>query len=236
MRISELSEQADLPVGTVKFYLRSGLLHQGQLVSATQAEYDETHLERLRLIRALLEVGHLTHAEIQGILDALAKPPGQMVEALVQVYDAAAKAARYDETDLTPALAAVRALGWSIDPESPHLAWLARAISALESIGLPPSGERMQVYGAAALLAAENDIDWVMDADPDRTVLRAIGSSVLWGSVLGALRVLAAEDVSRRQFGEMTMALRNLGAEPGQFQQTPEDPDDEPEASIPVAD
>ncbi len=223
MRISELSEKAGLPVGTVKFYLRSGLLHQGQLVSATQAEYDESHLERLRLVRALLEVGHLSHAEIQGILEALEKPPSQLVEALVQVYDAAAKASRYDETDLTAALSTVKDLGWSIDPESPHLAWLARAISALESIGLPPTHERMQVYGAAALLAAEDDIDWVMDADSDRTVLHAIGSSVLWGSVLGALRVLAGEEVSRRQFGEMTMALRNLGAHEGEIGAPPHD-------------
>lgn len=214
MRISELSEKADLPVGTVKFYLRSGLLHQGQLINATQAEYGESHLERLRLIRALLEVGHLTHAEIHGVLDALSKPREQFVEALVQVYDAAAKSGSFEQTDLSPALAAVASLGWSIDPESPHLAWLARAIRALETLGLPPSAERMQTYGKAAQLAAEDDVDWVLGADPDRSVLTAIGSSVLWGSVLGALRVLAAEDVSRRRFGEMSTMLRHLDAGP----------------------
>ncbi len=211
MRISELSEKADLPVGTVKFYLRSGLLHQGQLVSATQAEYDESHLDRLRLIRALLEVGHLSHAEIQGVLDAMARPPEQLVEALVQTYDAAARSHRSEPTDLTPALAAVEQLGWSIDPDSPHLAWLARAIDALTGIGLAPTGQRMALYGEAALLVAEDDVNWVLGAEPADTVLTAIGSTVLWGSVLGALRVLAGEEVSRRQFGQMTMALRNLG-------------------------
>ena len=34
MRISKLSELAGLPVGTVKFYLRTGLLHPGRATSA----------------------------------------------------------------------------------------------------------------------------------------------------------------------------------------------------------
>lgn len=215
MRISELSEKTDLPVGTVKFYLRSGLLHQGQLVSATQAEYDVSHLDRLRLIRALLEVGHLTHAEIQGVLDAMSKPPEQLVEALVQAYDAAAKSHRHDAKDLTPAIAAVERLGWSIDPESPHLAWLARALDALNSIGLASTEQRIALYGQAALLVAEDDVNWVLGAEPDQTVLTAIGSTVLWGSVLGALRVLAGEEVSRRQFGQTTMGLRHLDSTGG---------------------
>src|SRR3546814_16121295 len=48
MRISKLSERACLPVGTVKFYLRSGLLHPGLATSATPARSDPSHLDRLR--------------------------------------------------------------------------------------------------------------------------------------------------------------------------------------------
>ena len=54
MRISALAAEAGLPVATVKFYLREGLLHPGTATSATQAAYDAGHLQRLRLVRALL--------------------------------------------------------------------------------------------------------------------------------------------------------------------------------------
>ena len=37
MRISQLSGEAGIPVATIKYYLREGLLHDGLLTSATQA-------------------------------------------------------------------------------------------------------------------------------------------------------------------------------------------------------
>src|SRR5690606_4799309 len=39
--------------------------------SATRAEYDQSHLRRLRLIRALLEVGRLPVATIRKIIEAV---------------------------------------------------------------------------------------------------------------------------------------------------------------------
>ncbi|MFD0479411.1 MerR family transcriptional regulator [Nonomuraea thailandensis] len=57
MRISELSARSGVAIPTIKYYLREGMLHQGEQTAATRAEYDETHLRRLRLIRALLDVG-----------------------------------------------------------------------------------------------------------------------------------------------------------------------------------
>ncbi|GMA88788.1 hypothetical protein GCM10025868_40380 [Angustibacter aerolatus] len=46
-----------MPVATVKYYLREGLLPPGTPTSRTQAQYDEEHVRRLRLVRALLDVG-----------------------------------------------------------------------------------------------------------------------------------------------------------------------------------
>ena len=40
MRISALSEATGVPVPTLKFYLREGLLHPGEATSRTRAEYD----------------------------------------------------------------------------------------------------------------------------------------------------------------------------------------------------
>ena len=42
--------------------------------SATQAQYNDSHVDRLRLIRALLEVGHQPLADIQRVVDAIDLP------------------------------------------------------------------------------------------------------------------------------------------------------------------
>ena len=55
MRISELSSQTGVPVATIKFYLREKLLQEGIRTSATQAQYNESHVARLRLIRPQYE-------------------------------------------------------------------------------------------------------------------------------------------------------------------------------------
>jgi DNA-binding transcriptional MerR regulator len=59
MKIGELCERSGVPLSSVKFYLREGLLPAGVATARNQADYGESHLERLALIRALREVGRL---------------------------------------------------------------------------------------------------------------------------------------------------------------------------------
>ena len=68
MRISELSARSGITVPTIKFYLRDGLLAPGSPRAVNQADYGEPHLHRLRLIRALSEIGGLRLREIRGVL------------------------------------------------------------------------------------------------------------------------------------------------------------------------
>ncbi|HET7822095.1 MAG TPA: MerR family transcriptional regulator, partial [Ornithinibacter sp.] len=49
MRISELSQASGVPLPTVKYYLREGLLMPGEATSRTRAEYGPAHVERVRL-------------------------------------------------------------------------------------------------------------------------------------------------------------------------------------------
>ena len=71
MRISALAAAAGLPVATVKFYLREGLLHPGVATSATQANYDDSHVRRLRLIRALTGPVGLSVPQLAGGLPGM---------------------------------------------------------------------------------------------------------------------------------------------------------------------
>ena len=60
---------------TLKYYLREGLLMPGRATSRTRAEYGPEHLERLRLVRALVEHGGVGIAGVRSVLGALAAPP-----------------------------------------------------------------------------------------------------------------------------------------------------------------
>ncbi len=82
MRISELSKSSGVPVATIKFYLREGLLHDGRHTSATQASYDDSHVGRLRMARALVGVGGMSLARVKAIIAVIDDPPATMHELL----------------------------------------------------------------------------------------------------------------------------------------------------------
>ncbi|MGO4429681.1 MerR family transcriptional regulator, partial [Streptomyces sp. MCAF7] len=69
MRLKELSERSGVSTATIKYYLRERLLPPGERVSATQAEYGEEHLRRLRLVRALIQVGRVPVATAREVLE-----------------------------------------------------------------------------------------------------------------------------------------------------------------------
>jgi DNA-binding transcriptional MerR regulator len=74
MRIAELSRRSGIPVPTIKYYVREGLLPPGELTSPNQAQYDETHVRRLKLIRALVDVGDLSIAATRDVLASIDSP------------------------------------------------------------------------------------------------------------------------------------------------------------------
>jgi DNA-binding transcriptional MerR regulator len=197
MRISQLSERVALPVGTVKFYLRTGLLHHGRATSATQAVYDESHVERLRLIRALLEVGGLSHADIQRILEATT-PGHDAGDGVLAAHHSAATPSE-EEVDLTAARAVIEDLGWQVADSSPHLPHLARALAAVDAVGLPASRERIRTYADAAVQIARTDLQSITETDAaDRPRIAATGA-VLFDQVLSALHRLAFESQATRE-------------------------------------
>jgi DNA-binding transcriptional MerR regulator len=193
MRISQLSQRAGLPVGTVKFYLRTGLLHPGRATSATQAVYDDSHVARLRLVRALLEVGSLSHAEIQRVLEALEEPAHDALDTTTRLAVAAAAPSQCGGTDLGAARDIIEDLGWTVDAHSPHLRDLADALHALDAVGASPSPERMRVYADAAAELATDDVRAVAETDEQRRAVVAAAGAVLYDSLLRALRRLATE-------------------------------------------
>ena len=70
MRMQELAERSGLPRTTIHHYTREGLLPAARKTAPNAAEYDEAHLERLRLISRLRdeEGGGLSIPEIREVL------------------------------------------------------------------------------------------------------------------------------------------------------------------------
>ena len=75
MRVSELADRTGVTIASVKYYIRIGLLHPGVAQSATRAEYDESHVERVLFVRTLVDVGGLSIERITAVVAALDHPP-----------------------------------------------------------------------------------------------------------------------------------------------------------------
>lgn len=214
VRISELARRGGIPVGTVKYYLREGLVPAGRATSATQARYDEAHVERLTLVRALLGPGGLSVARAREVLAAVDDP-------LISVHDAlgAACAATSDpapeETDVAIALAHVSRWGWWVTEDSPALRDLARALAAAHEVDLDIDESHLDVYAEAAAQVGRADVAAVPTSSQADAVRFVVLGTVLMDPVLLALRRLAQEDASGRRFGNQGVAdvLRRSTAE-----------------------
>lgn len=88
MKISALAQRTGVAVGTIKFYLREGVVPPGRATSRTTAEYDEAHVERIRLVRALTDSGGLGIAAVRRIIAAIEAPDPARLDVLATAQDA----------------------------------------------------------------------------------------------------------------------------------------------------
>ncbi|GCD34602.1 transcriptional regulator [Streptomyces chrestomyceticus JCM 4735] len=211
MRLSELSERSGLSTATIKYYLREGLLPPGERITATTAEYGDAHLRRLRLVRALVQVGKMPVATAREVLAAvedesldhhlrlgaavwaLPHPPGPPKEAPETT------AARRTADEL------LRRLGWQygleVGPVSPTYGMLVNALAALARLGYPHAVENLLPYARLAGEMAVADLDLVEEYEtPAEQVEAAVALTVLLEPVLLSLRRLAEAEESHRRF------------------------------------
>ena len=201
MRISELARTTGIPVATVKYYLREGLIPPGVATSATQAQYDEQHAARLRLARALVHVAGLSIDHAREVLNALDTPDLSLHEVL-RVAHSALPPQLPGEQAGPRATSLVAELGWHVHQDSPALRQLEQALATLESIGVPASPAALAKYAQAARDLAEGEVASVPRDSRDAAATAMIIGTVLWEPVLLALRRLAQEAVSAEELAE----------------------------------
>ena len=201
MRISELSQRSGVPVATVKFYLREGLLHDGELTAATQARYDESHLERLRLIRALTGPVGLSLAQARRVLALIDDSPALTPDLLGAAHQIVSKQPQaesvLDDVDL-----ALANLGWEVAKENHALR--TEVAAALDAIGAAdfalPAGA-FERYAEAMLGIARMEIDNIPIESAEAAVRYVVLGTVMVEPLLLALRRLAQQEASKRRFG-----------------------------------
>lgn len=217
--MAELSRRSGVPVATIKYYLREGLLPPGERTAPNQARYDERHLQRLELIRALREGAGLGIATLARVFRALEEHRRDRRPEYLMIAIGALSEPRADDGEDGEELARARAdvdrllyeLGWDADLDSPAREDLARALVTVNRFmpGLIGDVAELRAHGEAMRALAEAEIpdDHSPDADPEAALRFAVLGTVLFEPVLLALRKLAHSDRARE--------LRARGEGPG---------------------
>ena len=228
MRISALSEQSDVTVASIKFYLREGLLFAGESSSATQTEYDTRHVARLRLIRALIDVGGLSVAAAKAVLAAIDDDAMPIVYAFGIAQHAVTASLASSSRPSDESLAEVAALkaerGWQTFEENPGEPIVARVLDAFRAIGRPDLVELMPAYAEAAELVARADLRSVVEVGTDdrsRMVETVVVGTALGDGLFTGLRRIAQEH-NARQLG---LRGSSIVPEPGTDQEPAIDPE-----------
>ncbi|MQY05420.1 MerR family transcriptional regulator [Actinomadura macrotermitis] len=206
MRIGELSERTGVPAPTIKYYVREGLLPPGTRTSPNQAGYGPGHERRLRLVRALVEIGGLPIAKVREVLAGIDAPERPLDSALGVVARALEQAPAQDgragaearrETD-----GIARERGWDTRAQESKLETLAGLLETFRELGQEDLAALVGPYAEAARLVAEADIAALQArSGRDETLETMIIGMVLGDALFRTLRRLEQTRLSGERFG-----------------------------------
>lgn len=200
--ISELCQRSGVPLPTVKFYLREGLLPPGDTDRPRRAYYDERHLRRLSLIRSLQQVAGLPLSTIRGLVEAIERSSGDVVGQIAPTIDALMPDPGDPETpELRRALAVVdeAILSWGLEVR-PHAAarrQLARSLLAFcDAMGKDLTADVVTPYLEALRPITRVEVEVnaaTLEQGGDRAVELSLLGTVLCEQAIVALRRLLHE-------------------------------------------
>ncbi len=212
MQVSELVRATGVPLATVKYYLREGLLPPGRRVTQRSSEYGEDHVRRLVLLRILRDVGAIPVQRLRELVEAVEAPALSVHQMFARASDAIAAGVRRDEeATLVPTAeaaamvdAVVERMGWDrVRAETVDLENLRRVVSKLLGTGLFALDEEgLAFYAGVADQVARAEIAALPDDDDRAAHLeRMVVGTVAFGEILAILRRLAEEQHSAERFG-----------------------------------
>lgn len=192
-----------MPLSAVKYYQREGLLPQGEKSAPNQTSYDQAHVQRVRLIRALLGTGGLS---ISATKDVIAALDTTSLPEVFSVAQHAMSTPRTSEPEPSPEsrqriVHLAQSQGWAFTGDNAGIDAAARALDGLAAIGFDAPDAYLASYAAAASTAAAADLKALISlpTPAQRTELMVVGS-VLGDPLFAGLRRLAQEDATHDRF------------------------------------
>lgn len=199
MWMAELASRSGVSVATIKYYLRESLLPAGTAKGATRAHYDETHVRRLKLIRALTDIAGLKLDVVGQVLDGISGA-GSWHDAVGSAHTRLG-AAEVESTPTDGSLARVDRLlerqGWELGSGHPQALVLARTLDALDGLEHPVGDDLLDLYAAAMRPVAAHEVASVRTEDRESSVEAAVIGTLVQEPLLLAIRRIAQENVSR---------------------------------------
>jgi DNA-binding transcriptional MerR regulator len=185
----------------VKYYQREGLVPDGVRSAPNQVEYDEAHVKRVRLIRALLETGGLSIAATKDVIRALDTDGAPLAE----TFGVAAYAMSTPRTtESVPSMQSrervmrlARAEGWAFTDDNPGIDNAARALDGLKAIDFDAPDDYLVAYASAAATAASADLHALTTlTNPDQVAELMVVGTVLGDPLFAGLRRIAHENAT----------------------------------------
>jgi DNA-binding transcriptional MerR regulator len=102
LKISQLAERSDVPVATVRHYVREGLLPEPVKTSRNMAYYPPEYVERIRLIKQLQEERFMPLRVIRDLLEREESDP-ERLRAMIDLEDKILERALAGESKRIPA-------------------------------------------------------------------------------------------------------------------------------------
>jgi DNA-binding transcriptional MerR regulator len=206
MWVSELSEKTQLPVDTIKHYLRIGVLHKGVSAGPLRAEYDESHVARLRLIQAMTEIGEMRLDTVRRIFASLDETQESLRDAVGPAHYQLSRHLLDGKEPSDEAKAMVDRViadqGWDIHERSVHRRALGVSIDALinvdglinvNGLGLD---SLLDEYAGHMGEIADFELKYVDTSSRDSTLRSVIIGTVLYEPLMTLLRRMADEHAS----------------------------------------
>jgi DNA-binding transcriptional MerR regulator len=197
VRIGDLSRLTGVPIPTIKYYQREGLLPYGERTGHNQSTYADEHVHRLRLVRALVDIAHLPVATAREVLAATESP--DLFTALGKVHYAVTAVPE----DPTPPTGSVDdlldRLNWTVKESNPSRRALAALLDTLTDLGHTGLLDRLDDYAALAARLAELDVG-ILDnhASKDEALETAVVVTLIGDTLIALLRRLAQEHHSTK--------------------------------------
>ena len=206
--MAALSKATAVPVPTIKFYLREGLLPPGVRTSPNQSQYDDTHVHRLGLIRGMTELGGLSLATVAEVLSAIDDPAlslhsvfGIVQRAVThQILPAGQDQDEQAELQLVDDI--MTRHGWTLAENDTHRRTAAALLSNLAAIDVNHSPEAIDGYATAAGQIAALDLASLsVSENRDRMIETVATATILGDALLATFRRMAQTALSAERFG-----------------------------------